>query len=251
MQAQAEMFDGAVATPPHCCTVCDCDLEEDQVGFCEDCDDQRPREFTELSDKAKNHAREVYTGDGYLDYDWWEFDDLVTCAKLLGVEVDTRDVKLMHGKTRQEPDIRFSGFCSQGDGACFAGSYDCAPNAIKDIAAHAGQDTVLKGIAERLTQVQVLARLKYGETLSAKMTTSSRYSHSGAMNVELMEVECLDSDERDQSFCEAEETIHGCMTDLADWMYAQLEGQHDYLMSDECVDQYLEEEKFDEAGNVL
>lgn len=72
--------------------------------------------FDELSDKAKEKAREWYR-DGQLDYDWWEFvyEQADTAAKHLGIDIDR--------KGKHTPAIYFSGFWSQGDGACFEGSY--------------------------------------------------------------------------------------------------------------------------------
>ena len=235
------------------CDDCDTELEVGQTGQCSDCQ-PKTRTFDELSDIEKDAARAAYSGEGYLGHDWWDYDDFVTVGKLLGVEIDMRDVKLMSGKTRQEPNISFSGFCSQDDGACFEGSYSCAPNAIKDIANYAPQDTVLAGIAERLNAVQVLARLKWGETLSASVTTSGRYSHSGTMNVTVNDLDDSVVDPTaagEDAFIDMEETITRCMRDFADWIYGQLENQYDWLMSDECVDQYLIEEKFDEDGKVI
>ena len=54
---------------------------------------------------------------------WHEFviESFVESIEALGVDVNTKPVKLMGGGTRQSPVVHFSGFWSQGDGACFAG----------------------------------------------------------------------------------------------------------------------------------
>lgn len=66
--------------------------------------------FDELSDKAKDHAREYWREHG-MDYDWYEFT-----------------LDLLREKLEKagfiSPEIRFSGFCSQGDGASFTASID-------------------------------------------------------------------------------------------------------------------------------
>lgn len=63
--------------------------------------------FSELSEKAKDRARQWYTET--LDYDWW--DSVYEGAKMDGEE---------RGFIIE--DIRFSGFWSQGDGASWTGA---------------------------------------------------------------------------------------------------------------------------------
>ena len=46
-----------------------------------------------------------------------------TCFCILGIRLKTTPVRLMGGGTRQKPCIWFSGFWSQGDGACFEGYF--------------------------------------------------------------------------------------------------------------------------------
>jgi hypothetical protein len=48
-----------------------------------------------------------------------------------------------------------------------------------------------------------------------------------------------------------EDDVTQLMRDFADWIYKNLEAEHDYLTSDECIDQYLAEEKFDSLGQVI
>ena len=64
----------------------------------------------------------------------------------------------MGGGTRQKPCIWFSGFWSQGDGACFEGRYAYAPRASLRIRDYAPRDTELHRIADAL---QALQRLNF------------------------------------------------------------------------------------------
>ena len=111
--------------------------------------------FSELSERAKQRAREAYTGGGYLDYEWWDctFEDAVTCAELLGIKIDV-DGGQKRSATR--PMIYFSVGGSQGDGASFSGDYTCRPNAIAAITAHAPLDEELLRIAQALQAVQIV-----------------------------------------------------------------------------------------------
>ena len=113
-------------------------------------------QFDELSDDAKEKARYWYRS-GALDYEWWDavYDDAVQCAALLGIDVATR------GDRRTQPAIFFSGFNSQGDGACFDGmlSWKACSKAIRD---HAPKDATLHAIAD--TFVGFLWSLRQGFT---------------------------------------------------------------------------------------
>ena len=209
--------------------------------------------FDKLTDKAKQYAREQYTDVGYLSDDWWDcvYEDAVEVAKLLGIEINSDTYKSRNGRVFNETSIYFSGFCSQGDGASFSGRYECMPDAVRDITAHAPQDETLLDIAKDLTLSQVTARMLFGKTLQVSITTSGRYSHSGNMVFGWYEVESLEFNEDDVDLTEIQNDIEGCLRRFASWIYKQLETQHDWLYSDECVDQYLEGEIFDEDGNVI
>jgi hypothetical protein len=65
-------------------------------------------QFDELSDEAKEKAREWYRQGNVTTRFWSEctIDDAKEIGKLLGMDIDN---------------IYFSGFWSQGDGACFEG----------------------------------------------------------------------------------------------------------------------------------
>jgi hypothetical protein len=87
----------------------------------------------ELSDAAKDKARAWYRQVGF-DHDWFEFvyDDFERICSILGIDLKTVPVRLYGGGTRQKPCIWFSGFWSQGDGACFEGRYRHAKGAAED-----------------------------------------------------------------------------------------------------------------------
>ena len=80
--------------------------------------------FDELSDDAKDYARAWYRGVAFDD-DWYEFviEDFERICAIFGVRLKSDAVRLYGGGTRQKPRIYFSGFSSQGDGACFCASY--------------------------------------------------------------------------------------------------------------------------------
>lgn len=201
--------------------------------------------FDELSDKAKDKAREAYTGDGYLDYDWWDctYEDVVRVAAVLGITISERTFKTMSGKTRGEPNIQFSGFGSQGDGASFSGHYRYNPEAIVQIQ-HYCKDEDLIELAQQLTTMQLTRRLCGWDYFSGRIETDGRYN---SIRVSLNE---SDLDEGDTNDIESE--FQQLMQNFCSWIYKQLESQYDWLMSDECVDEYLRDGmEFDEDGDAV
>jgi hypothetical protein len=192
--------------------------------------------FKDLSEKAKQKAREEYTSGDYPGYDWWDntYEDAVRMAEMLGIQISTT----VRGRGRSI-DIWFSGFCSQGDGASFDGWYDYAPKAVEQITSECSDEELLR-IAQELTLMQLTQRLKGLEEFSG-------YVKSSRDN-------CIATDIRDWGIDEIgepdEDQFKGLMQDFADWIYKQLEAEHDYYHSDAYVDERLSEsdDEYDEDG---
>jgi hypothetical protein len=207
--------------------------------------------FDELSDKAKARARDWWR-EGGLDYDWWDstYDDFLQICAILGVTIKTRSYQVS-GKngpiTRSSPCIEFTGFCQQGDGACFEGTYEYKAKCAREIRRYAGRDEKLWNIADRLVAVQK----KYRYDAAATIEHTGRYSHaySTTINVYLANAGFRRAD--DLLFPEDETEIKEIMHDLMNWLYRQLESEYEYLLSDEAVDESIEanEYTFDENGN--
>lgn len=94
--------------------------------------------FDELSDKAKEKAREWFrSGDDFSIY----AEDVVADAKAIG-KIMGIDIK----------DVYYSGFWSQGDGASFTGRWAYKNGSVKVIKSYAPQDTELHRIAAELAR---------------------------------------------------------------------------------------------------
>jgi hypothetical protein len=199
--------------------------------------------FDELTDRAKENARQWWRDLESRDFDSeCVIDDAAECARIIGIEIDVERRPLMGGGTRGKPVIYWSGFCSQGDGACFEGAYSYVKGASKAIRAHAPQDRELHRIADALQAAQ--RRNFYG--LEAGTTHSGRYQHSGSMRVDVSGRDYRDVSEDDA------ETIRDTLRHFADWIYGRLEAEYNYRMSDENVDESIRinEYEFDEAGDL-
>jgi hypothetical protein len=201
--------------------------------------------FDELTDKAKENAR-----------DWWRrcedqdnyfsesvYEDVATIAELFGLDIRQRPYKCMDGKTRYNPAIFFSGFWSQGDGACFEGEYRYKKGALKAVKDYAPQDKDLHDIVESLQCAQAGNFYQ----VSCTMKHSGHYYHSGCMSVD-----CERIDDRYYSVLD-EDTFIQVMREFADWIYDRLESEYDYIMADENVDENIRanEYNFTEGGELI
>ncbi len=186
----------------------------------------------ELSDDAKNKARAWYREGGF-DYDWYDavYEDFQRIAKILGIRLKTRTVRLMGGGSRQEPCIWFRGFWSQGDGACWEGFYSYRKNATAEIRSYAPQDTTLHGIADALQAIQ---RRNFYQ-LRAEAGHRGHYCHEYCMAISVER----DSPAHQDMTTDAEEIVMEALRDLARWLYRQLEREYDYLSSDGAVDETI------------
>ena len=186
----------------------------------------------ELSGKARDAARAWHRDCGLHD-DWDDFvlEDFGTVCTILGVTLDTRPVPLLGGGTRDAAHVYWSGFHSQGDGASFSGHYAHARGAPKAIRAHAPQDAELHRIADDLQELQ---RRNFWQ-LGAVIRQRGRYCHEFTMGVEVER----DSPTAQPPTEDAEDAVTEAMRDLARWLYGQLRTEHDYLTSDDAVDEAL------------
>ena len=197
----------------------------------------------ELSDAAKEKARAWYRDVG-VDDDWHDavFGDFKTICYILGVTLRTRKAPLLGGGSREKPCIYFSGFWSQGDGACFEGSYAYAPQASVRIREYAPKDMELHRIACVLQAIQ--RRNFYG--LTANIRHRGRYCHEYCMSITVNR----DSATGQDMTRDAEEVVVETLRDLARWLYRALEGEYIDRMSDTAVDKTIaaNEYTFTQAG---
>ena len=169
--------------------------------------------FNELSDAAKECARQWYREGGF-DYEWYDatFDDAKQCLALAGFTVDK---------------IYFSGFSSQGDGACFEGSWAAGnTKPVKAMKQHAPKDKALHEIAAAMREV---AKANPSAFMSVKQ--HGHYCHEHCTSFWIESDDCAIELKGD-----AEGAIIEASKDAMRWIYSQLEKEHDWLNSDEQVD---------------
>ena len=191
--------------------------------------------YEELDDMAKDKAKDWYRHFIFQDSCDWEFvfEDAKRAADILGIAIGRR-------RGSREPAIYFSGFWSQGDGACFEGSYRYAKGATKKIREYAPQDKELHRIADELQNIQRRNFYK----LCARMTHSGRYSHSGCMDVSVWHY-----DDQYRDIGDAEDDITQLMRDFADWIYDRLENEYEYQCSDNVVEESIIANEYEFYGD--
>lgn len=193
--------------------------------------------FDELSDEAKEKAREWYR-EGMVYDEWWDaiYEDATICANCLGIDLATKAVPLMNGKTRYVPCIWFSGFWDQGDGACFEGRWSYKADAVEAIKDHAPKDQTLHDIAKNLAEIQS----KYGNKLSATVKHRGRRCHEYSTDIEIYH----DDDDADVEL-EDEKAVVEELRNFMRWIYHQLKAEYEYLNSDENVDENIRINEYD------
>ena len=205
-------------------------------------------QFSELSESAKETAREWWREAEAHDFtvEWEHYE---TAAKLLGIDLTEQRTNKRTGKAYTANTIQYSGFSSQGDGASFFGSFTFAPGCCGTIRAVFPKDTVLHGIADKLTALNNRIRLLHGGKLAGTITIGSHsgsYCHEYTMDATA--TNAVDGEELDLKISDE---FRDLMRDFARWIYKGLEEDYEYRMSDEAVDESIQANQyvFDEDGD--
>lgn len=189
--------------------------------------------FDELNDSAKERALD-WARDTYFEYEWWEnvFVMAKEAGAMLGIDINR---------------IYFSGFWSQGDGACFEGAYSYRKGWRKALRSEFGGDLLakLEAIGDDLQEIQ--ARYFYG--ISASVRQSGHYMHSYCTSVN------VEFEEHPTGYwndtIEAEDGITEALRDFMDLIYRWLEEEYDWLSGEEQLTDWIiaNEYQFDEDGS--
>lgn len=186
--------------------------------------------FDELSDEAKERARNWYREGGY-DYDWWDdqVDTFADIAEKLGFSID-------RGKHRW---FTFSGFYSQGDGAAFTGTWYPPKAPIREIKA-LGYDWKNKDCAELLTIArdvwEIVKHIPVRDRGDVACKVKNSW-HGNGMHT--------DSDSNYRNTDELNDAVLDVAKDFAHWAYKSLEQEWEYLNSDEQVDESIRCNEYD------
>ena len=221
-------------------------------------------EFDELDDKDKEKAREWFRSGNCDDNFWSEctLEEAEEQAALMGIDItNNKDSRGAH--------IYYSGFWSQGDGACFEGTWRASDVKADKVADGWGEGPATTEI-KRIAAVFAEIAKKYPH---ASFTVKHRghYSHenctefdfnSGHEYCEPKDLEAFRdsadqtddglSDKMDDCFFQGtDDELKEAAKDFMRWIYRQLEKEYEYQNSDEQVDDNIRanEYLFTEGGS--
>ncbi len=216
-------------------------------------------QFDELDEQAKERAREWYRRWNCEDSDWSESVlDMAeeVASKYLGIDLCQTPYKTMGGETRYKATIYFSGFWSQGDGACFEGTWNASKVKAEALKDDFTQDKELHRIVDGLAEI---AKAYPDAAFSVKHTGHYSHSHSTSFDVSLNdpredELEYGSSEWKavQEKWTQDEETLIELARDYMDWIYKSLEQEWEYQNSNEQVDETIRinEYEFLETGEI-
>lgn len=178
--------------------------------------------FNELSEDAQKKAIEKLR-DVNIHSDWHDsvYEDAKQIGQILGIHINN---------------IYFSGFCSQGDGACFTGSYSYSKKAHKKIREYAPKDEELHCIADRLFDLQ--SKHFYG--INAEVEHRGHYYHEMCTYISVYSV-FTDG----LLYYDLTEDVKDVLRDFMRWIYRQLEKEYEYMTSDEAIAETLRINEYD------
>jgi len=203
-------------------------------------------EFDELSDSAKEKARSWFreASCGYMDYSESTIDEAVEQAAHMGIEIKVNERSWTNKKTGKsgvtsEPCIYWSGFSSQGDGACFEGSWSAKDVDISKVADGWGEDPATTEIKRIAAEFDRIAKA-YPES-SFKVTHSGHYSHEFCTEFDFNfpddnDGEDWPEDKRAEWDAECDALKKNARAFMK-WIYRQLRKEYEYQQSDEAVDE--------------
>ena len=178
--------------------------------------------FAELSPKAQARALEDHSR---LCGEFWEsdctIDDAKQCLAFAGFTIEK---------------VYFSGFWSQGDGACFVGRWVARHVDAAKMRQHAPQDAFLHAIADNLEKWAA----DYPQA-SFRVKHSGRYSHEFCTEfaVDLYG----DAEPSEEQRTHADDAEKGMIEEARDamrWIYRQLQADYEFVTAEPQVRESIE-----------
>jgi len=172
--------------------------------------------FDELSDKAKEKAREWYRDGVAFDLNEFTQDYAKTQFGFCGFDITN---------------IYYSGFWSQGDGACFEGTWRARDVKAAELKANCPLDEELHRIADECARIAGLFPHAY-----LKVEHRGFYYHRYCTDFTLSIVDENEDEIDTQDANNAAAALIQVSRDAMLWIYHQLEKEYDYRSANEQVD---------------
>ncbi len=181
--------------------------------------------FDELSTESKERAITSFQeDDSYLDYEWDEYtiNDFKTILELIGYY----DIVCY-----------FSGFNSQGDGACFSARFSREKRCLQKVKSYCPKEEKILNIVEQI-QSEIPLHEEY------EIKHSGRYSHEYCTNVYYLG-DNNKAEQLDERFLELSRQLMRIL-------YKKLNDEYDYLNSSEAITELIiaNDYEFTEDGTL-
>lgn len=199
-------------------------------------------QYKDLSDTAKEHAFERHQEYAQSnDYYWWESTMEYWVEKLEALGIST-SLEQMH----------FSGFGSQGDGACFTGSI----NLREFLEAH--PDLKKEHAKLYMAVIPFDGRGAACEYFDLELTRhgSTNYNHEKSVHLGSWDINILpeydteEGEDYERLIIDAEADIEWQCREYMRQLYKDLEAEHEYQQSIECFLESVDYKDFDEEGEL-
>ena len=186
-------------------------------------------EFNELSATAQNNAIEL-NRDININGDYWSdttIEDFKEIGAKFGLDIDN---------------IYFSGFWSQGDGACFTGNYEYKKGALKAIKKEYPNFIELHEIIELLQKEQ--KRFFYNVQTTIE-NNGSNYSHENSVTIDSYNSNTGD-------YMHESCTIGDTLRDFMRLIYTTLEKEYNCATNNDTIKECLINNEYDflESGEL-
>jgi hypothetical protein len=158
----------------------------------------------------------------------------------MGIDISSHTRRGGNGREYIEPNIYWSGFWSQGDGACFEGTFRSHRACAASVKAHAPEDLELHRIAEQID----MATGRWVDPIIATIKHRGHYYHYNSVDIDVdLDTE---SDEAVTAFRNGPDSgiVDEAIRDLMKWFYRQLEAEYNYRMSDESIEESMEANEY-------
>ena len=174
--------------------------------------------FDELSTESKKKAITSFQeDDSHLDYDWHKdtINDFKTILELIGYYNIT---------------CYFSGFYSQGDGACFSARFSREKRCLQKVKSYCPKEEKILNIVEKI-QSEIPLHEEY------EIKHSGHYYHEYCTNVYYLG----DNEKAEQ----LDERFLELSRQLMRILYKKLNTEYDYLNSDEAITEYIKANNYE------
>ena len=192
-------------------------------------------QYSELSEKAKEKVLSDLHNIN-TDYDWYDFifDDFMEKCENLGITV-------------KYSDIEFSGFWSQGDGACFTTNFIDIRKIIEVLKIEFRNDFLKNLFIDYFDTYKIIKLSNYYSheyTVAVHYEDEFNYNHGGSYK--------RIADYLESKGEEIENKLESLKNQLCSKLYSDLQEEYEYLTSEEAIIETIEanEYEFTEEGEI-